>query len=80
MTVVSYVVVSYVVFCDKKYMLSWLTFQMCDRIANYGFSDRFANYGFSVSIQSNRRSVNSSVLHSTVNTFGAIYDFVFTIN
>ena len=34
--VVSYVVVSYVVFCDKKYMSSYLTFQMCDLVANYG--------------------------------------------
>ena len=29
--------------------------------------DPIANYGFSVSIQSNRRTVNTSVLHSTVN-------------
>ena len=35
--------VSYVVFCDKKYMSSFLTFQMCDLIANYGF---IAHYGY----------------------------------
>ena len=48
-------------------MSSFLTFQMCDRIASYDFSDSITNYGFSVSTCPNRRTVNTSVLHSTVN-------------
>ena len=47
---------SYVVFYNKKYMS--LTFQMCDRITNYGLC---------LSIQSNITAVYSSVLHTTAN-------------
>ena len=69
MNVVSYVVVSYVVLCDKKYMSSCLTFQMCDRVTNYGLCDRIANYGFSISIHTKRRTVNTFVLHLTVKCY-----------
>ena len=45
-----------VVFCDKKYMLLFLTFQICDRITNYGY-DSIANYHFLASTQSNIRNM-----------------------
>ena len=43
MNVVSNVIVFYVVFCAKKYMSSFLTFQICDIIT---FNIFITNYGY----------------------------------
>ena len=48
-------------------MSLFLTFQMCDWLANYRLCDSIANYGFSISIHLKLRTVNTFVLHSTVN-------------
>ena len=45
MNVVSNVIVFYVVFCAKKYMLSFLIFQICDLIMNSGYVSTQSNVG-----------------------------------
>ena len=61
MNVVSNVIVFYVVFFAKKYMSSFLTFQICDRITNYGYVFQYFYYELwlCVSTQSNVGNVYS---------------------